>query len=170
MKTTVIIFVISTLCHFVCAQKIEEKSTSAGVKYTVSTIVANKKSTVIRNKSNVLFKDKRKPPKEIADYYFSEINFDKESAKNARDVISQAFVSAGKPIPKENINPFFYIDPNGKILEIEFMLMDSSTVSLDDLNLIEKTLRNKFSFRTKPEQLKQVPVIKFFWPIKLKGI
>jgi hypothetical protein len=125
-----------------------------------------KRAFVVRNAANKLYKERYNPPKNFSDHYYSGIRFDKETADKARDVIIKAFASAGKPVPVEEIYPWFFINLDGKILEVQFMLRDSSEISVDEINLIEKTLITQFAFRTRPEQLKKMPYIKFFWPIR----
>jgi hypothetical protein len=137
-----------------------------GVEYIVNILDPVRGSLVIRNASNKLYKEKHNPPKDFSDSFASEISFDKEAADRARNLIIEAFAAAKKTVPVESINPGFFIDSNGKILEMQFMLRDSSEISVDDINLIEKTLIKQFAFRTRPVQLKKMPVIKFFWPIR----
>ena len=167
MKTTLLIFILSIFCHCVSAQKSQEKSASNGVKYTITRFDSSK-NTVISNKNNKLYKDKWIAPKKLTDNdIFSAIRLDKETAKTTQDLIFKAFTNAGKPIPQESIFAGFYINPNGKILGIDFISMASSKLTLNDINLVETTLINKFAFKTEPERLKEMPVIKFIWRITL---
>jgi hypothetical protein len=166
MKPTSLILMCLFFCHSICAQNIREKVSKNGVEYTVTTLDPSRGSSVVRNASNKIYKEKHKPPKGFSDSFVTEISFDKESADRARSLIIKAFADAGKPVPAESIHPIFFINPNGKILELEFMLRDSSEISVDDINLIEKTLISQFAFKTRPVQLKKMPVIKLYWPIR----
>ena len=167
MKTTSLIFILSIFCHFVFAQKSQEISASNGVKYTI-THFDSSKNAVISNKNNKLYKDKWIAPKKLTDNdIFSAISFDKETSKTTQDLIFKAFTDAGKPIPQESIFAGFYINPDGKILGIDFFSRASSKLTIDEIYLIETTLINKFAFKTEPERLKEMPVIKFGWRINL---
>ena len=76
---------------------------------------------MISNKNNKFYKDKWIAPKKMTDNdIMSAIRFDKETSKTAQDLIFKAFTDAGKPIPQGNIFSGFYINPDGKILGIDF--------------------------------------------------
>ena len=131
MRAHLFIFFMISLCQLVNAQevKLREKTIGNGDKYILSKIGSNgKENLVIRNSNNRLFEDKNLLPKELGDSYASYLGLDKQASNRALKLITEAFSTAGRKTPKENIYLKIYIEPSGKILEIDFLQRDNSTL------------------------------------------
>lgn len=140
------------------SQKVDRKTlnTSDGESYVVTT---NTETGVVfvRNAKNKLSSadlfreaDRNKHESSIPMGYVSHT---KESVSLFYDILKTAFSDAGKPLPKSAISGIFYYNKQGKIKEIEFGENVGAELTIDDIDLIEKALKRKFTFNTDQDKL-----------------
>lgn len=88
-----------------------------------------------------------------------------------RDIlIRDAFVAAKRTIPEDTIFTTFKIKTNGKILELNFSVSEKSELSIDDIALIEKTLKKKFMVKMNAEEFRGMKSAWYSAPIFLSAL
>jgi hypothetical protein len=90
--------------------------------------------------------------------------------KEVYKLLNEAFLREGKKLPTENAFLKYYITPDGKILEIDFIMNPGSSLSPDEIFLIEETLKKQYTFKTDAGKLKDAKFLSFFWPLKFKDL
>jgi hypothetical protein len=149
---------------------VDTKATSKGVRYN---IVASEKSSINRrvysNAANKLDKEKFVVP-ESAMSASASIDMREDEAKRRDIIIKNAFNEKGLSIPDDTIIAKYRISPKGKILEMDFFVSSQSKISIEDIALIEETLKDKYTVKMNAEKFKGMKFTVYAAPINLSRI
>ncbi|WP_342086218.1 hypothetical protein [Dyadobacter sp. OTU695] len=145
------------------------KVASDGTRYNVSVPQNIPAYTqVYSNVDNKLDKEKYTAPG--AKYAFASIDMKADESKRRDLLIKEAFTLNKRPIPEDTIRVKYKITPKGKILEMDFFISATSKLSADDIELIEETLKDKYTVKMSAEKFKGMKFTIYTAPINLGRI
>lgn len=149
---------------------VDKKTTSKGVQYI---IVAPENPTISKrlysNAANKLNKEKYIVP-ESAMSASASIDMKEDEAKRRDTFIKTAFTEKGLSIPDDTIIATFWLSPKGKILEMSFFIPTKSKISVDEIALIEETLKDKYTVKMNADKFKGMKFTVYRAPINLGRI
>lgn len=153
MKTIFTILVIACLaCQLSSAQSIKVGVMKSGSKEFKTS--KSRTYLIVSNIDNVVDK-KRKLPNELAKTGYEQyLNYKSEDLEKIKSLIKEEYVKTGRSVPKENVLINFYVSEVGNIHAMEFLLRDSTTLTIEDVRTIEDALKGKFKFNTNAKMLK----------------
>ncbi|CAG5002160.1 hypothetical protein DYBT9275_02823 [Dyadobacter sp. CECT 9275] len=151
--------------------KLEEKVTSDGISYKISQRSSYPNSRKLySNASNKLDNDLAIIPVNVSRVAFSTIDMGKDESKRRDGLIKKSFELKSRPIPDDTLFVNYKITRQGKILELSFLIKSNSKISVDDLSLIEKTLKNDYVIKLDSKQFKEMKYIGYSAPLALPGV
>ncbi|WAC12426.1 hypothetical protein [Dyadobacter pollutisoli] len=174
MKKILIFIICMFAQHAFCQgklKKLEEKVSSDGVSYKVSQLSSNPSGRkMYSNTSNKLDNDLAVIPEDVSRNAFSTIDMGKDESKRRDGLIKKSFELKSRPIPDDTVIVNYKMTRQGKILELNFLIKSNSKISVDDIALIEKTLKNDYIIKLDSKQFKGMKYIWYSAPLALSGV
>lgn len=172
-KLLIIIFCLIT--QYSVGQKklkaIEERISSDGVSYKVSRNISHPNGRkMYSNTLNKLDNDLAIIPRDVSKYAFSSIDMGNDEAKRRDALIKKAYESKSRQIPDDTIMITYKMTLQGKILELNFWLKGASLISVDDISLIENTLKKEYTVKLDAKQFKGMKYVWYSAPMFLSKL
>lgn len=153
MKTIFTFFVIAFFSFQLSnAQAIKEGVLKSGSKQFKAT--KSRKYLIISNMDNDIDKKRKIPDELVKTGYEQYLNYRAEDIENVKSLIKEEYSKTGRNVPNEGVLINFYIGEAGNIRAMEFLLRESTTLTIDDVRTIEDALKGKFKFNTNAKMLK----------------
>lgn len=153
MKYIFTIFVITCLaCQMSNAQSIKEGVLKSGSReFKVS---KSRNYLIVANVDNVVDKKRKIPSELVKTGYEQYLNYRGEDLERMKSLIRDEYSKNSRSVPNESVLINFYIGEAGNIHAMEFLIRDSTSLTIDDLRTIEDALKGKFKFNTNAKMLK----------------
>ncbi|CAG5016108.1 hypothetical protein DYBT9275_05478 [Dyadobacter sp. CECT 9275] len=166
MKIIVFILLIVGHCSYGQMKVTDTLITPNGVKYIVSKNLNDVHSPKFySNSRNRLDYSLPKVPPEVSHYGSTYIDNGVEERKRRDLLLLRAFQGASRPIPTDTLYMTFKMKASGDILEMNFHLTANSKLSVDDIELVEKTLKQNFKLKIDSEKYKRMEYYWFSCPL-----
>lgn len=153
MKIFSILVLISLFLNFpVCAQRITEGTAKSGDNEF--DVKRSNNRLIVKNKKNGLLKTSNKIPDELKKSGIASfLIYNQDEANQILSIIKDDFKKRGRNIPPERPLGVFYVGKNGKVLELDFIISENSSLTADDISALEAALKSNYRFKTKEDKL-----------------
>ncbi|CAG4993396.1 hypothetical protein DYBT9275_01162 [Dyadobacter sp. CECT 9275] len=153
MKSLILLFsLLFTISQVVSAQKLKAgRLKSDAQTFDVSKV---RDHFVVGNITNKVVDKNRKLPERLAKGGYEQyLSFGSEDIFKINSLVSAEYSKASRDLPTENPLITYYVSENGEILAMEFLISSSSSLTIDDLRIIESAIKGKFKFNTDQKML-----------------
>lgn len=167
-----IFLVISLICgfsHFSASQNFKTQNLKSGNKeFNIS---REHNFVIIMNSDNkIVDKGHKLPDRLVQSGYEQYLNYTLEDAAKILSLVSEEYRRLDRKIPSERPVVVYYIGETGEILEMKFLLRENTTLTIDDVRIIEDVVKKGFKFKTDSKMLSGAGYVTWATRINLQDI